>query len=168
MLPIAHWPVRVQGIGENMPSNMLSFINFEPLELYWIYFLAFQTTIPKIPPMRLMSLDHEPKMRCYAMSSNYGLWWDYITTSFGSWASASFCEYELFWALKEIFPKSMIVLTWSGSPMKWSHMVWKFFPQHSSKSGALECLLEFYKILQEKESRSKKPPGCAQQKASDT
>ena len=34
MLPIAHRPVRVQGIGEDMPSNMLSFINFEPLELY--------------------------------------------------------------------------------------------------------------------------------------
>ena len=35
MLPIAHWPVRVQGIGEDTPSNMLSFINFEPLEFYW-------------------------------------------------------------------------------------------------------------------------------------
>ena len=34
MLPIAHWPVRVQQIGKDMPSNMLSFINFEPLELY--------------------------------------------------------------------------------------------------------------------------------------
>ena len=63
MLPIAHWPVRVQGIGEDMPSNMFSFINFELLEFYWTYFLALQTTTPKIPPMRLMSLDHEPKMR---------------------------------------------------------------------------------------------------------
>ena len=34
MLPIAHWLVRVQGIGEDMLSNMLSFINFEPLELF--------------------------------------------------------------------------------------------------------------------------------------
>ena len=34
MLPIAHWPVKVQGIGEDMPSNMFSFINFEPLEFY--------------------------------------------------------------------------------------------------------------------------------------
>ena len=90
MLPIAHWPVRVQGIGEDMPSNMLSFINFEPLELYWIYFLALKTTTPKIPLMRLMSLDHEPKMRCCGMSSNYGPWWDYIAMSFGPWASASF------------------------------------------------------------------------------
>ena len=32
MLPIAHWLVRVQGIREDMPSNMLSFINFEPLD----------------------------------------------------------------------------------------------------------------------------------------
>ena len=74
MLPIAHWPIRVQGIGEDTPSNMLSFINFEPLELYWTYFLALQTTIPKIPPMRLMSLDHEPKMRWCAMSLNHGFW----------------------------------------------------------------------------------------------
>ena len=34
MLPITHRPVKVQGIGEDMPSNMLSFINFEPLEFY--------------------------------------------------------------------------------------------------------------------------------------
>ena len=57
-----------------MPSNMFSFINFEPLELYWTYFLALQTTTPQIPPMRLMSLDHEPKMRWCAMSLNHGLW----------------------------------------------------------------------------------------------
>ena len=89
MLPIAHWLVRVQGVGEDMPSNMLSFINFEPLEFYWTYYLPLQTTTPKIPPMRLMSLDHEPKMRC-AKSSNYGPWWDYIAMSFGPWALASF------------------------------------------------------------------------------
>ena len=47
MLPIAHWPVRIQGIGEDMPNNMLSFINFEPLELYWTYFLAPQPWLPK-------------------------------------------------------------------------------------------------------------------------
>ena len=34
MLPIAHRPVKVQGIGEDMPSNMFSFINFESLEFY--------------------------------------------------------------------------------------------------------------------------------------
>ena len=34
MLLITHWPVKVQSIGEDMPSNMLFFINFEPLELY--------------------------------------------------------------------------------------------------------------------------------------
>ena len=90
MLPFAHWSIRVQGIEEDMSSNMLSLINFESLELYWIYFLVLQTTTPKIPPMRLMSLDHEPKMRCCAMSSNYGPWWDYIAMSFGPWASASF------------------------------------------------------------------------------
>ena len=51
MLPIAHWPVRVQGTREDMPSNMISFINFEPLEIYWTYFLVLQTMTPKIPPM---------------------------------------------------------------------------------------------------------------------
>ena len=90
MLPFAHWPVRVQGIGEDMPSNTLSFINFESLELYWTYFLVLQTTTSKIPPMRLMSLDHEQKMRCCVMSSNYGPWWDYIAMTFGPWALASF------------------------------------------------------------------------------
>ena len=41
----------------------VSFINFKPLELYWIYLLALQTTTPKVSPKRLMSLDHKPKMR---------------------------------------------------------------------------------------------------------
>ena len=46
---------------------------------------------PRLPKFRrLMSLDHKPKMRCCAMSSNYGPWWDYVAMSFGSWASASF------------------------------------------------------------------------------
>ena len=105
MLPIAHRPVRVQGIGEDTPSNMFSFINFEPLELYWTYFLAFQTTTPKIPPMRLVSLDHEPKMRCYGMSSNYGTWWDYIAMSFGPWALASFLWIWTFLGFKIDSPK---------------------------------------------------------------
>ena len=41
----------------------ISFINFKPLELYWTYLLALQTTTPKVSPRRLMSLDHKPKMR---------------------------------------------------------------------------------------------------------
>ena len=41
----------------------VSFINFKPLELYWTYLLAVQTTTPKVSPKRLMSLDHKPKMR---------------------------------------------------------------------------------------------------------
>ena len=116
MLPIAHWLVKVQGIGEDMRSNMFSFINFEPPELYWTYFMALQTITPKIPPMRLMSLDYEPKMRWCAMSLNHGLWCLFV------WIG-------LFWALEEIFPKSMIMLTWCGSPMKWSLVVWKICPQ---------------------------------------
>ena len=105
MLPITHWLVRVQGIGEDTPRNMFSFINFESLELHWTYFLALQTTTPKIPPVRLMSLDHEPKMRCCGMSSNYGTWWDYITMSFGPWASASFLWIWNFLSFKTDSPK---------------------------------------------------------------
>ena len=105
MLHFAHWPVKVQGIGEDIPSNMLSFINFEPLELYWTYFLALRTMTPKIPPMRLMSLDHEPKMRCCAMSSNYGPWWDYIAMSFGPWALTSFLWIKTLLGFKIDSPK---------------------------------------------------------------
>ena len=99
-----------------MPNNMLFFINFESLGLYWTYFLALQTTTPKISPMRLMSLDHEPKMRWCAMSWTMGF-------------DVFLCKYGLFWALKEVFPKSMIMLTWCRSPMKWSHVVWKICPR---------------------------------------
>ena len=117
MLPIAHWPVKVQGIGEDMPSNMLSFINFEPLEFYWTYFLALQTTTPKIPPMRLMSLDYEQKneIMCYEPKP---------------WALTLFCvcKYGFFWALREVFSKSMIMLMWYGSPKEWSYVVWKICP----------------------------------------
>ena len=103
-----------------MPSNMLSFINFEPLEFYWIYFLAFQTTTPKIPPMRLMSLDHEPKMRCCGMSSNYGPWWDYIAMSFGPWASASFLWIWTLLGFKIDSPKihGNVVVVWVTNEMR--------------------------------------------------
>ena len=125
MLSIAHWPVRVQGIREDMPSNMSSFINFEPLELYWTYFLALQTMTLKIPLMRLMSLDHEQKMRWCAMSLNHGLW-------------RILCKYGLFWVLRDVFLKSMIMLMWYRSPMEWSHVVWKIFPQqHEIKPTVL-------------------------------
>ena len=36
----------------------------------------------------------------------------------------------------------MIVLTWCGSPMKWSHVVWKICPQHSPwycREQSLSC-----------------------------
>ena len=46
----------------------VSFINFKPLDLYWTYLLALQTTTPKVSPKRLMSLDHKPKMRWHTLS----------------------------------------------------------------------------------------------------
>ena len=72
----------------------------------------------QISPMRLMSLDHEPKMRWCAMSWTMGF-------------DVFLCKYGLFCSLKEVFPKSMIMLTWCGSPMKWSHVVWKICPQQT-------------------------------------
>ena len=65
-----------------------------------------------------MSLDHELRMRCCAISLNYGLWWDNIAMSFGPSASASFCEYGLFWVLKEIFPK--FIICWCGANCQWN------------------------------------------------
>ena len=116
MLPFAHWPVKVQGIEEDMPSNMLSFINFKSLELYWTYFLVLQTTTPKIPPIRLMSLDHEPKMRCCAMSSNYGPWWDYIVMSFTE---------HTFWSSKPQLPKFPRWDSWAWiMSQKWDVVPW--------------------------------------------
>ena len=107
-------------IGEDTPSNMFSFINFEPLKLYWTYFLALQTTTPKIPPMRLMSLDHEPKMRCCAMSLNYGPWWDYFAMSFGPWASALFLWIRILLGFRRDFPKihDNVNVVWVANKMK--------------------------------------------------
>ena len=54
--------------------------------------------------------------------------WDDVLWAWTMGFDAFWCKYELFWALKEIFPKSMIMLMWYGLPMKWSHMVWKICP----------------------------------------
>ena len=46
------------------------------------------------------------------------------------WALTPFlCKYGIFSALEEILPKFIIVLMWCGSPIKWSHVVLKMFPQ---------------------------------------
>ena len=76
--------------------------------------------LPKFPPMRLMSLDHEPKMRCCAMSSNYGPWWDYTAMSFGSWASASFLWIWTLLGFKIDSPKihDNVDVVWVANEMK--------------------------------------------------
>ena len=61
--------------------------------------------LPKFPPMRLMSFDHDLKMRWCAMSSNYEIWWDNIVMSFGLWALASFCVNMGFFGFKRDFFK---------------------------------------------------------------
>ena len=51
--------------------------------------------------------------------------WDDVLWAWTMGFDTFLCKYGLFWALEEILPKSMIVLTWCGSPMKWSHVIWK-------------------------------------------
>ena len=44
--------------------------------------------------------------------------WDDVSWAWTMGFDTFLCEYGLFWALEEIFPKSMIVLTWHELPMK--------------------------------------------------
>ena len=73
-----------------------SFINFKPLELYWTYLLALQTTTPKVSLKRLMSLDHKRKMR---------------------WCTSGvvliLCKYGLL--LKKLLPMSVREVIWAVS-----------------------------------------------------
>ena len=48
-------PLEFRELGKTYQTTCIPFVNFEPLELYWTYFLALQTTTPKILSMRLMS-----------------------------------------------------------------------------------------------------------------
>ena len=73
--------------------------------------------LPKFPQWDSWAWIMSQKMRWCAMSLNHGLWRLFVWI----WARA----------LKEIFLKSMIMLTWCGSPMKWSHVVWKICPQQT-------------------------------------
>ena len=94
-------PSEFKELGKTCQATCFPF--FELLELYWTYFLALQTTTLKIPPMRLMSSDHELKMWC-ATSLNHGLWWDNIAMCFGPWALTLFCvNMSSFGLLKRFF-----------------------------------------------------------------
>ena len=63
MLPVTHGLIKVQRVGEDMPSNMplLSTLNRWSFTEHtsWLS----KPRLPKFPPKRLMSLDHKPKMR---------------------------------------------------------------------------------------------------------
>ena len=63
--------------------------------------------------------------------------WNDVPWAWTMGFDAFLCKYRLFWALKKVFPKSMIKLTWCGLPMKWSYVVWKICPQHIASSKAL-------------------------------
>ena len=72
------------------------------------------------------SLDETHELGSWAKKWNDVLWaW---TIGF----DVFLCKYGLFWALKEVFPKFMIMLTWCGLPMKWNYVVWKICPKHIS------------------------------------
>ena len=55
--------------------------------------------------------------------------WDDVLLAWTMGFDAFLCKYGLFWVLEEILPKSMIMLTWYRSPMKWSLVMWKICPQ---------------------------------------
>ena len=55
--------IQSSGSWRRRAKQYVFFINFKPLELYWTYLLALQTTTPKISLKRLISLDHKSKMR---------------------------------------------------------------------------------------------------------
>ena len=57
------WTRQSLGSWRRHAKQHVSFINFKPLEFYWTYLLALQTTTPKVSPRRLMSLDYKLKMR---------------------------------------------------------------------------------------------------------
>ena len=58
--------------------------------------------------------------------------WDDVLWAWTIGFDAFLCKYGLFWALEEILPKSMIMLMWYGSSMKWSYVVWEICSQHSA------------------------------------
>ena len=121
LLDITYYILTHQSSGNwgRHAKQHISFINFESLEIYWIYFLSFQTTTPKIPSMRLMSLDHELKIRWCAMRFNHEFWWDNIAMGFGPWALLGFKRefpkihdnIDVVWVVNEIKPCSVKILS---------------------------------------------------------
>ena len=75
--------------------------------------------LPKFPQWDSWVWIMSQKMRWCAMSLNHGLWRLFVWI----WALLGF---------RRDFQKSMIMLTWCGSPIKWSHVVWKICPQQPS------------------------------------
>ena len=103
MLPTTYWPIRVQGIGEDMPSktcfplSTLNYLNFIE-HTFW----PSKPRLPKFSWWDSWAWIMSQKMKWCAMSLNHGLWWDNIAMGFGPWALASL------WALlnfKVDFPK---------------------------------------------------------------
>ena len=66
---VTHYTQACQSSGNwrKHAKQQVSFINFKLLEFYWTYFLALQTTRPKVSPKRLMRLDHKPKIRWHTL-----------------------------------------------------------------------------------------------------
>ena len=125
MLPITHWLIRVQGIGEDMPNNMF------PLSTLNQWSFTKHLSWPSKPWLpKFLRWDLWARIMSRKWDVVPWVWWDNIAMGFGPWALAPFCEYGLFWGLKEIFPKSIIC--WCGVGYQWNkfHVVWKVCPQH--------------------------------------
>ena len=71
--------------------------------------------------------------------------WDDVPWAWTMGFDAFLCKYGFFWALKEVFPKSMIMLTWCGLQMKWSHVMLKNL---SSTLAKLKCLQDQSSLIQ--------------------
>ena len=65
--------------------------------------------LPKFPRWDSWAWIMSQKMRWCAISLNHGLW-------------RLLSKYGLFWALREVFPKSMIMLMWYGR--QWNEAMW--------------------------------------------
>ena len=75
------------------------------------------------------SWPSKPRLPKFSRWDSWSKKWDDVLWAWTMGFDAFLCKYGFFGALEEILPKSMIMLMWYGSPMKWSHVVWKICPQ---------------------------------------
>ena len=90
------WTRQSLGSWRRHAKQHVSFINFKPLEFYWTYLLALQTTIPKVSPRDLWAWIISPI-------------WDNVPRVLLSFL----CKYGLL--LKKLFAMSVREVIWTVS-----------------------------------------------------